>query len=37
MILGAGSSEVWAVILGIGLVIVAAVELTHYFSDRDEE
>ena len=37
MILGAGSSEVWAVILSIGLVIVVAVELTHYFSDRDEE
>lgn len=37
MILGAGDSEVWAVILGIGILIVAAVELTHYFSDRDEE
>lgn len=37
MILDAGSSEVWAVILGLGLLFVIVMEISHYFSDRDEE
>lgn len=37
MILGAGSSEVWAVILGIGLLFVIVMEISHYFSDRDDK
>lgn len=37
MILGAGDSEVWAVILGLGLLFVIVMEISHYFSDRDEE